>query len=210
MEVIAVNIGEKTKTEWKGKTIETGIYKFPISGAIHLEKEDVKGDSVVDRKYHGGEFQAAYLFSADNYSHYKEKYPHLEWDWGMFGENITIKGLKESHLLVGSTYSLGKALVQITLPREPCYKLGIRFKDQSVLKDFIAHNCPGTYVKVLEPGEVKAGDSMVLVNEAINSVSIADFYRLLYAKEKDQKVLRCLIDHPNVPESKRKKLQKLS
>ncbi|MCR9227595.1 MAG: MOSC domain-containing protein [Flavobacteriaceae bacterium] len=208
MKVISTNLGKPTKILWNGKKILTGIYKYPIYEPLYLDREDVKHDTVVDRKHHGGAYKACYLFSSDNYAHWKEKYPLMDWDWGMFGENLTLEGLEESKLKIGSIYRLGKALVQITQPREPCYKLGIRFNDQGILKQFIDHGHPGTYVRVLEPGKVLMGDSMELVEESENPLTVKAFYTLLFAKEKDKKVLKWAINNEAIPQSKREKLKK--
>ena len=208
MKVISTNLGEPTKINWNGKQTLTGIYKYPVDQPIYLDTEDVQGDTVVDRKYHGGIYKACYLFSADHYDYWKAKYPQLEWDWGMFGENLTIQGLDESQLRIGSTYRLGTALVQISQPREPCYKLGIRFGDQEILKQFIDHGRPGTYIRVLEPGTVSKGDSMELVTASESPLTIAQFYELLFAKEKDQHVLQQALHNEALPMEKREKLQK--
>lgn len=186
----------------------TGIYKYPVDEPLYLDTEDVQGDTVVDRKYHGGTYKACYLFSADNYPYWKEKYPLLDWNWGMFGENLTMQGLDESELRIGSTYKLGNALVQITQPREPCYKLGIRFGNQDILKQFVDHGLPGTYVRVLEPGNVSVGDTMELVEESTNPLSVQQFYHLLFAKTKDQDVLQMAIQNDALPLRKREKLKK--
>lgn len=208
MKVTSTNLGEPTKINWNGKQTLTGIYKYPVDQPIYLDTEDVQGDTVVDRKYHGGIYKACYLFSADHYDYWKAKYPQLEWDWGMFGENLTIQGLDESQLRIGSTYRLGTALVQISQPREPCYKLGIRFGDQEILKQFIDHGRPGTYIRVLEPGTVSKGDSMELVTASESPLTIAQFYELLFAKEKDQHVLQQAVHNEALPLAKREKLQK--
>ena len=208
MKVTSTNLGEPTKINWNGKQTLTGIYKYPVDQPIYLDTEDVQGDTVVDRKYHGGIYKACYLFSADHYDYWKAKYPQLEWDWGMFGENLTIQGLDESQLRIGSTYRLGTALVQISQPREPCYKLGIRFGDQEILKQFIDHGRPGTYIRVLEPGTVSKGDSMELVTASESPLTIAQFYELLFAKEKDQHVLQQALHNEALPMEKREKLQK--
>lgn len=208
MKVISTNLGEPTKINWNGKQTLTGIYKYPVDQPIYMDTEDVQGDTVVDRKYHGGIYKACYLFSADHYDYWKAKYPQLEWDWGMFGENLTIQGLDETQLKIGSTYRLGTALVQISQPREPCYKLGIRFGDQEILKQFIDHGRPGTYIRVLEPGTVSKGDSMELVTASESPLTIAQFYELLFAKEKDQHVLQQAVHNEALPLAKREKLQK--
>ncbi|AEM71225.1 MOSC domain containing protein [Allomuricauda ruestringensis DSM 13258] len=208
MKVISTNLGKPTKIVWNGKETTTGIYKFPVKEPLFLDSEDVHGDTVVDRKYHGGIYKACYLFSARNYPHWKAKYPHLEWDWGMFGENLTLDSLNESQIRIGSIYKLGSALVQITQPREPCYKLGIRFEDQNILKQFINHGFPGTYVRVLQPGTVRVGDSMQLAEESKNLLTVQEFYMLIFSKEKDQDVLELALKNEALPPNKREKLKK--
>lgn len=208
MKVISTNIGKATTISWNGTNEQTGIFKYPVDSSIVLEKHDVAKDTVIDRKHHGGEYKACYLFSADNYPYWKEKYPHLDWDWGMFGENLTVANLDESTLRIGSIYRLGTALVQITQPREPCYKLGVRFEDQAILKQFIDHGFPGTYIKVLEIGEVKAGDTMGLVEESENPLTIKQFYSLLYARDKDIDLVQLAIANEVLPASKRNRLKK--
>ncbi|MDF0708891.1 MOSC domain-containing protein [Flagellimonas okinawensis] len=208
MKVISTNLGKHTKIIWNDKEIMTGIYKYPVDESLYLDTEDVQGDTVVDRKYHGGTYKACYLFSADNYPYWKEKYPLLDWNWGMFGENLTIEGLNESKIRIGSIYKLGSALVQISQPREPCYKLGVRFGDQRILKEFIDHGHPGTYIRVLEQGNVKNGDVMELVEESTIPLTIQQYYRLLFSTTKDQDVLQRAIDNNALPLAKREKLKK--
>ncbi len=208
MKVISTNIGTSTKIVWTGKNTTTGIYKFPINKPIFLDIEDVLGDTVVDRKYHGGVYKACYLFSADNYPYWKEKYPHLKWDWGMFGENLTMEGLDESKIRLGSTYKLGSALVQITQPREPCYKLGIRFGNQGILKQYIDHGFAGTYVRVVEPGKVTVGDSMELMEESKSPLTVQQFFNLLFSPTKDRDLVQQAINNPALPLGKREKLKK--
>ncbi|WP_298487254.1 MOSC domain-containing protein [uncultured Maribacter sp.] len=208
MKVIATNISKPTTIVWNGKEEQTGIYKYPVNEPIFLGKSDVEKDTVIDRKHHGGVNKACYLFSADNYEYWKNLYPNLDWNWGMFGENITVEGLNESTLRIGNIYKVGECKVQITQPREPCYKLGIRFGTQKVLKEFIEHQSPGTYIKVLKEGNVKTGDSFELVEESDNSLTIQQFYNLLYAKVKDKKIIKTAISNSTLPEYKKEKLKK--
>ncbi|WP_222983635.1 MOSC domain-containing protein [Flagellimonas meishanensis] len=208
MKVISANLAKPTKIMWNGEEQYTGIYKYPVDTAIHLKLEAVAHDTIADRRVHGGIFKACYLFASEHYPYWKEKYPNLDWNWGMFGENLTITGLDESQIRIGNIYKLGDALVQITQPREPCYKLGIRFGDQKILREFIDHGFPGTYVKVLKEGEVSAGDSMELVEESENPLTIQRFYRLLFDKKKDPEVLKLAIKNESIPVGKREKLRK--
>ncbi len=208
MKVIATNISKGTIITWHGKEEKTGIFKTPTQEPIFLGKTDVEKDTVVDRKYHGGLDKACYLFSAEEYKYWKKLYPNLDWDWGKFGENLTIAGLEESQIRIGDIYKLGGALVQISQPREPCYKLGIRFETQNIIKQFIDRSHPGTYVRILEEGLVSQGDSMVLVKQSENSLTIQQFYQLLFAKEKSRELLHLAINNQALPLKKRKSLEK--
>ncbi|MCM4155815.1 MOSC domain-containing protein [Gramella sp. AN32] len=206
MKIISTNIAEQKIVKWRGQKVKTGIYKYPVDQPIYLEKEEVKGDEISDRKHHGGAHKACYLFAAEQYPYWKKLYPDLNWKYGMFGENLTIEGFHEKEIMVGSIYQLGDAIVQITQPREPCYKLGIRFKTQKVLKQFIARGCPGTYVSVLEQGKVSKGDILKLKEESETGVSVWDFFELLYSKDKNKEHIQMLISTDGLPKKKMEKL----
>lgn len=208
MKIISTNIGRPTQISWNGRETLTGIYKYPVDRPLYLDVEQVEGDTVSDRRVHGGTYKACYLFSTDQYPYWREKYPHLDWSWGMFGENLSVEGLDETQLWIGNIYRLGSALVQVSQPREPCYKLGIRFGDQRILREFIEHGYPGSYLRILEQGKVSSGDSMELVEGAKVPISIHEFFQLLYAREKDQGLLRRAMDNPALSPSKRESLKK--
>lgn len=208
MKVISTNIGEANTIVWQGTSEQTGIYKYPTANPIFLGSETVDKDTITDRKHHGGIYKACYLYSADYYPYWKLKYPHLSWDWGMFGENITVEGLDETTLHIGSVFSLGEALVEITVPREPCYKLGIRFESQKVIQEFIAHEHPGTYVRILKEGNVAKGASFTLVKKAPVDLTTVDFYRMLFMQDKDQQILEMALKNDAIPPDKRKKLMR--
>ncbi|WP_419212234.1 MOSC domain-containing protein [Maribacter sp. X9] len=208
MKVISTNIGEPVTFEWNGKKEQTGIFKYPKDEGLFLGKIEVKDDTVIDRVHHAGINKACYLFSSDYYDYWKKVYPQLEWHWGMFGENLTISGLDESEIRVGDIYKIGNALVQVSQPREPCYKLGIRFGNQKILKEFIAHNHPGTYVKILEEDHVKAGDNVVIVEKSENPLTVQQFYTLLYAKEKSKELLQLFMANESVPQYKKDRFKK--
>jgi MOSC domain-containing protein YiiM len=192
---------------WNGKKETTGINKKPTSQPVFLGKEQVKGDEVSDRKHHGGIYKACYLFSADHYDYWQKLYPNLNWTYGMFGENLTVSGLDETQIRIGELYKIGDAIVQITQPREPCYKFGVKFGTQTVLKRFIEHGCPGTYVSVIQEGFIEIGDKMKLIKAVNNSLTTAEFFEMLFAKEKNQEHLRVAIENKAIPLSKREKLR---
>ncbi|MBC9798519.1 MOSC domain-containing protein [Sinomicrobium weinanense] len=208
MKVIAVNIASPTVINWRGKEIKTGIYKSPVPGPILLEDEDVKGDTVIDRKYHGGKDKACYLFSADHYAHWQKRYPEQEWNWGMFGENITADGFDEADIYVGDILKIGNAVVQVSQPRQPCYKLGVRFGTQKILKDFIAYACPGAYLRVLTPGTVTEGAAVSILEKDPHKLSLKKVFEMLYRPEDSHEVQEA-IKHPFLAESCRKDLDKV-
>jgi MOSC domain-containing protein YiiM len=182
LKVISTNISAPKTVIWKGKEEQTGIFKKPVS-EIFLGKEEVDDDAVVDRRYHGGVDKACYLFTADIYAEWKRMFPDADWSLGMFGENLTVAGLDEREMYIGDQYQIGEALVEVSEPREPCYKLGIRFGTQAVLKPFLNQPHCGVYVRVLRPGKVETGDELVLVKRVQEEFTMARIYWLRYNAE---------------------------
>lgn len=176
MKVVSTNIGKRAIHQWKNKIAETGIFKEPTTTPIFLGLEDVENDSVVDRKYHGGIEQAMYAYSANHYEYWEKLYPNLSFDFGMFGENLTIADLDETTICVGDVYQLGNSLVEVTKPREPCFKLIFRFQDEAIVKQFWNTTFSGVYFKILQTGTVKKGDILQLVEKAQNQSTIAEVY----------------------------------
>ncbi len=208
MKVISTNIARPREIFWKGKTEFTGIYKKQVKSPVFLGKEGVHGDTIVYGRAHGGPDKACYLFSTEQYPQWKKHYPHLEWEWGMFGENLSISGMDENQMCIGDIYRIGQALVEVSQPREPCYKLGIRFGDQKVISEFVQHGFPGTYARVLEEGKVRIGDKVILEQAATNKLTVRAFFELNYAREKDPELITLALENPAVPEKKKVKLIK--
>ncbi len=207
MQIISTNIAQPVTFIRKGEEVTTGIYKKPTDVPIYLGKEDVRGDEVSDRRVHGGEFKACYLFSANQYPYWRDLYPNLDWTYGMLGENLTIEDLDEKQLFIGDIYKLGKALVQITQPREPCFKFAHKFGSEDVLQQFINHGHSGTYVRVLEEGEVKTGDNFELVESGRDSISIFQFFELLYSEDKNKNHISLILNNEALPQRVRKRLK---
>lgn len=208
MKIISTNIAKPEFVTINGIKQRTGIYKKPISNPIYLEKESVKGDEVTNRKVHGGEYKACYLFSADNYPYWKSLYPNFEWHHGMLGENVTVEGLDETKLNIGDIYKAGKALIQITQPREPCATFVAKMGKPEIMAQFIAHGKPGTYARVLEQGYVSVNDTLELVEKAENSISISDFFKLLFSHDKNQEDLKLIIENEAISLKKRQQLKR--
>jgi len=184
MKIISTNIAAPVTVLKNGKEVQTGIYKKSVNRPISLGFTDVVGDAVMDRKHHGGIDKACYLYSADHYPFWKENFPDLAWEPGMFGENLTIAGLDESKIMIGDTFEVGTALIQVSEPRRPCSILGIRFGTQQMVKQFHNADYPGIYVRVLKEGEVKSGDELILMERSEN-ISIKAVYSLFSYNNKN-------------------------
>ena len=208
MKVLSTNIGIAQSVVINNEKQLTGIYKNPSNRPIFLDKTHVQGDEISNKKVHGGTFKACYLFSADSYDHWRNLYPDITWDFGMLGENLTISGLTEGQLNVGDIYKVGSALVQITQPREPCATLAAKIGSPKIVKQFIEHCKPGVYTRVLETGQVTVGDSLILVKKASSSISIKDFFTLLYEKDKNQQHLKILVNNHSISLKKRQQLKR--
>lgn len=183
MKVVSTNIGELKKINWKGNDVVTGIYKTPVEYPIFLSMHGVKKDNVKDTKHHGGIDKACYLYSTSHYKLWQEKYPKLEFTYGMFGENLSISEMDEAYLYIGDEYQIGEAIIQISQPRIPCYKLGMRFNSDKVVKEFIDENLPGAYVRILKEGYVKTGDELILLKSPDNKISLKDANSLIYSND---------------------------
>jgi MOSC domain-containing protein YiiM len=208
MKINSVNIGQPKIISWQGKQIQTGIYKLPVEQPIYLGNEDVDNDHVIDRRYHGGTDKACYLFSENHYSYWKEKYPDLDWNWGMFGENLTVSSLDESEIFIGDIFEIGETSVQVTQPRFPCFKLGIKFGTQRMIKEFVQSGHSGVYVRVLKNGHIKKGDAMVLQKKAQNSISVRKIFKLIYADDSNIEDAKSAIKIESLAEACRKDLIK--
>ena len=176
MKIVSTNIGERKEVTYKNKSVVTGIYKYPVEHPIFLDTEKVTGDEISDLKHHGGVNQAIYGYSLQHYDFWKPKFPEPEWRLGMFGENLTIDDLDETNIHVGDTFKVGDAILEATLQRNPCYKLGIRFNDMKIVKQFWNTTKCGVYFKVLKTGFVKQGDEIQLIKKSTHQTTIADLY----------------------------------
>ena len=201
MKILSVNIGERREVPWRGKKVKTGIFKGPVDGPIRLGRTDVKDDHVVDRRYHGGVDKACYLYGANHYPHWEEMYPDLEWSHGMMGENLTVDICHEENIHIGTIYKVGEATVQVVQPRQPCFKLGIKFGTQRVLKQFIAYRHPGVYFRVLEEGIVNRGDVFV-EKDLATGVTIQELFDAFY-QPPSEAVLASIASNEAIPQDLR-------
>ena len=192
MQVLAVNTSEKQTVLWKGKQVETGIFKKPVA-SICITKNGILQDSVCDLKNHGDSDKAVYAYSFSNYAYFAKHYPDTALDYGVFGENITIDAMQESEVAIGDVFQFGDAVLQVAQPRFPCYKLGIVFEDQAVLKIFLNAPYPGFYFRVLQEGAVKKGDMITYIKKVRNSLSVAEVFSIYSTNKGDKELLKQIL-----------------
>ena len=204
MRIASLNVGLPVEVTWRGRKVTTGIYKEPVAGRVHLRRLNLDGDRQADLTVHGGKDKAVYCYPLEHYEYWKRELPEQALRAGAFGENFTTDGSLEDSIHVGDRFSVGSAEVVVTQPRLPCYKLGIKFGSDDMVKRFFASRRTGFYLSVAREGEVGAGDEIKPITRDPTGVTIAEFTRL-YAektyKDSDVLSLRRLYQIAALPES---------
>jgi MOSC domain-containing protein YiiM len=201
MKIISINVGRPRLVVWRGQSVSTGIFKEAVAGRVALRTLNLDGDRQADLTVHGGPTKAVYAYPSEHYEFWRAELPEMELPWGMFGENFTTEGLNESSVNIGDRFSVGSAELMVTEPRMPCYKLGIKFGRNDILRRFLASGRTGFYFSVLREGEVEAGDSIELLSRDEHDVTVADIVRL-YARDRDDaQLMRRAIEVEALPDS---------
>ncbi len=182
MKLVSVNAGLPREVTWHGRSVTTAIYKQPAAGRVALRKLNLDGDRQADLSVHGGVHKAVYCYPIEHYEFWKKELPGRDLPVAIFGENFTTGGLLESSVHLGDQFSVGSAQVVVTQPRLPCYKLGVRFQSDDMVKRFLASGRTGFYLAVTREGEVGAGDEITVVARDPNAVPISEITRLYIAK----------------------------
>ena len=180
MKLLSVNVSLPREVPYRDGTLTTGIYKEPIEGRVWLGQLHLEGDGQADLKAHGGTYKAVYVYPHEHYAYWSTELGRDDLTYGQFGENFTVEGMLETDVNVGDTYRIGSALVQVTQPRVPCFKLAHKMGIPTFVKTFLQANRPGFYLRVLEEGEVGGGDEIELVQADPVGMSIAEMNHLLY------------------------------
>jgi MOSC domain-containing protein YiiM len=186
MKLVSVNIGMPREVTWHGRSVTTAIFKDPVKGRIALRTLNLDGDLQADLSVHGGRHKAVYCYALAHYDYWKRELPGLALPMGSFGENFTLdgtpKGLQEESVHLGDQFSVGSAEVIVTQPRLPCYKLGVRFQSDDMVKRFLISGRTGFYLAVTREGEVGASDEIKVLARDANAVTVSDITRLYVAK----------------------------
>ena len=182
MRLVSVNTGLPREVQWHGRIVTTGIFKQPIEGQVAVRNLNLDGDRQADLTVHGGEYKAVYCYPVAHYDYWTRELLGRQLPMGMFGENFTTDGLLEDSVYIGDQFSVGSAEVIVTQPRLPCYKLGVRFQSDDMVKRFLASGRTGFYLAVTHEGEVGAGDEIKVIDRDPNRIPVSEVTRLYIAK----------------------------
>ena len=192
--LLSVNVGLPQDVTWNRKTVRTSVWKSPVTGRRMVRKLDIDGDAQADLSGHGGEHRAVFVYQMDSYHYWEQFLGRNDFTFGQFGENFTVDGLPDNEVCIGDRYRIGGAEFEVTQPRVTCYRVGIRMNEPRMPALLVAHHRPGFYFRVLQEGEVGAGDDIVKLADGPERVSVADVDALLYlpgqTSEQLQRVLR--------------------
>jgi MOSC domain-containing protein YiiM len=201
VKLISVNVGLPREIEWRGRKVRTSIWKTPVEGRVRVDRLDLEGDQQSDLSVHGGAEKAVYVYPSEHYAYWGRELPGMDLPWGAFGENFTTQGLLEDSVKIGDHLRIGSAELVVTQPRMPCYKLGIRFGREDMVKRFLKSGRTGFYLAVLREGEVGSGDPIEFTQRDEHNVTVADISALYGHDADNQALLQRAIGLPALPES---------
>ena len=200
MRILSVNVGRPREVEWRGEKVRTSIWKAPVAGRVAVRRTNLAGDEQSDLSVHGGPEKAVYVYPSEHYPFWRAELPGTELGFGQFGENLTSEGLLESELAIGDRLRIGSAEFQVTQPRVPCFKLGIRFGRPEFVKSFLRAGRSGFYLAVLREGELAAGDTVERIPIGTPSLSVAEVAALYAGRVTDRERIRLASELAELPE----------
>jgi ferredoxin-NADP reductase/MOSC domain-containing protein YiiM len=178
--LVSVNVGLPKDVSWQGKTVFTGVFKDPVTGPRRVGRLNIDGDGQGDVAGHGGEQRAVFVYQLDSYRHWERHLGRDDFVFGQFGENLTVDGLSDEAVCIGDRYQIGTAIFEVSQPRVTCYRVGIRMNEPRIAALLVAHHRPGFYFRVLEEGDVQAGDDIIRLSTGPEQMTVADVDALLY------------------------------
>ena len=205
--VVSVQVGRPRTLDHDGRSVRSAIFKDRVDGPVHLGPLGLAGDGQADRRHHGGPGQAAYAYPLEHYAHWAARLPDRIHEAGLFGENLTTEGLLEDTVHFGDVFALGGARVQVTTPRVPCFKLGLRTGDRTIVEPFLASGRLGFYLRVLEPGPVAAGDPIERLTLDPHGLTIAALIAALFAPAPTEAELARILAIPTLHPQHRTRLE---
>ena len=201
MKIISVNVGLPREIVHDGRMIRTSIFKSPVAGRVRVRALNIDGDRQADLTVHGGPSKAIYVYPSEHYHFWRRELGDEELTPGAFGENLTTEGLLEKELNIGDRLCVGSVELAVTEPRLPCYKLGVRFNRDDMVKRFLRSRRTGFYCAVMQEGELSAEDTITLLGRDPGGVTVADITRLYAFDKQDLSSMRRAADLMALPES---------
>jgi len=201
VKIISLNVARPRLTVYHGETISTGIFKKPVSGRIALRTLNLDGDQQADLTVHGGPYKAVYAYPSEHYEYWQRQLPDMGLTWGIFGENFTTEGMAEDDLHVGDRFRIGSSTVMVRQPRMPCYKLAARFQRDDMIERLLYSGRSGFYFSVEQEGEVGVGDSVELVSQNHDGITIAEMNQLFVQEKYNHDLLEKAIATAPLPET---------
>ena len=186
----SVNVGLPKNVAWQGKTVYTGVWKYPVDGPAMVRRLNIDGDGQGDLAGHGGEQRAVLVYQSGSYRHWQQHFGRDDLGHGAFGENLTVDGLTDDEVCIGDRYRIGEAEFEVTQPRVTCYRVGLRLGEPELPALLVSHHRPGFYMRVLREGRVRAGDRIVKTRTGPGALSVAEVDALLYLPGRDLAKLR--------------------
>ncbi|WAJ71149.1 MOSC domain-containing protein [Catenovulum adriaticum] len=186
MQLLSINTSKKRNLPYGKREIETGIFKKPVASPVRVMPDHIEGDEQADLKNHGGFSKAVYAYGYQHYEYWQNKLKRAALPYGSFGENLTISLLDENEIHIGDTFKLGEAVLSVTQPRVPCFKLGLKFELANMPKLFSQSLRTGLYLSVVESGDISVGDRFELIHKQQNSISIKDLFYAYFHQEKTE------------------------
>ena len=199
MKVVSVNVGLPREVVWKGAPVLTAIFKEPVEGPVKVGRINLAGDRQADLTVHGGPDKAIYRYPSEHYPYWQSELPDVSFSWGRFGENLTTEGLLEEALYIGDRLQVGSAVLTVTQPRLPCYKLELRFGRDDMIKRFLRSRRSGFYFSVEQEGELSAGSAIEVLSRDPNQVTVPDISRLYFSKQPDRGLLERAVNVSALP-----------
>ena len=201
MNLLSVNIAQPRPIVFQGRQVMTAIFKQPIEGRRAVHSLGVEGDAQADLNAHGGKDKAVYGYPQEHYGYWQDQLGAEPFPYGQFGENFTVSGLLEDDLQIGDILEIGSTTLQVSQPRVPCFKLGVRMGDQSFLKTFLHSLRVGFYLRVLSEGHVEAGDPIKHTRSSTPSITVRDLFHLRHLDRSDRQLAQQAAELPALTES---------
>lgn len=207
MEIVAISLSGIRQLEHEGRRTRTGICKEPVPGAVYASQDGIEGDAQADRENHGGADKAVYAYAVENYRYWEQELGKTL-AYGQFGENLAVSGMTDDSVHIGDIFRMGLIECQVTQPRVPCFKLGMRMEDSTFVGRFHHSGRVGFYLRVLKEGPIKPGDSIERIHADPGQLNIQDAMLALNKNPKQQEIIARALNIPALSEAWRESLRK--